>query len=395
MFLTLKRALFRVFRASPPPPNLFLSTRSRLSTLVFDVFFAAKSKTRVWASSPTPPQKISQSGPLSSTSHWGSTFCSYEIAVERLVGKYYPYGVEIQQPPPANGTDKFATYFRDSETGLDYANNRYHQPGMGRFMSPDPYAASGGPSEPGSWNRYAYTRGDPVNRGDPSGLDDQEAQCAAIENAPGFIQGFNGGAVQQCADLYPDGAGSEQGGGAFYDPNPSTFANDLGSATSDNLLDFSSAYDLNNGAPGFGPDPGVPPSQPDCQGPILNAVNNQFGTNFTDANVQSTFTNGGGFNLVINGTGLSASQFNSIQTGRYASGFLNAITGVGPSLHLPAYDAVNDPNAIFNNSNIGGMTSVTFTAHTDSAFAYNPLGALLHYILDVSDQGKATRNPCP
>ena len=39
-------------------------------------------------------------------------------------------------------------------------------------MTPDPYAASGGPSDPGSWNRYAYTRGDPVNRYDPEGNQD-------------------------------------------------------------------------------------------------------------------------------------------------------------------------------------------------------------------------------
>lgn len=38
-------------------------------------------------------------------------------------------------------------------------------------MTPDPYTASGGPASPESWNRYAYTRGDPVNRFDPAGLD--------------------------------------------------------------------------------------------------------------------------------------------------------------------------------------------------------------------------------
>jgi len=37
-------------------------------------------------------------------------------------------------------------------------------------MTPDPYQASGGPNDPGSWNRYAYTRGDPVDRNDPAGL---------------------------------------------------------------------------------------------------------------------------------------------------------------------------------------------------------------------------------
>jgi hypothetical protein len=39
-------------------------------------------------------------------------------------------------------------------------------------MTPDPYIASVGPTDPGSWNRYAYTRGDPVNRVDPRGLND-------------------------------------------------------------------------------------------------------------------------------------------------------------------------------------------------------------------------------
>jgi hypothetical protein len=39
-------------------------------------------------------------------------------------------------------------------------------------MTPDPYKASGGPPDPQSWNQYAYTRGDPVNRLDPNGLDD-------------------------------------------------------------------------------------------------------------------------------------------------------------------------------------------------------------------------------
>ena len=95
------------------------------------------------------------------------------VGSDRLgsIGKYYPYG---QEKPSAttNGTEKFTGYFRDSETGLDYADQRYHDPGTGRFMTPDRYTNSAGPTDPGSWNRYAYTRGDPVNRVDTSGLDD-------------------------------------------------------------------------------------------------------------------------------------------------------------------------------------------------------------------------------
>jgi len=86
-------------------------------------------------------------------------------------GKYYPYG---QERPSATSvdTEKFTGYFRDSATGLDYANQRYHQPGMGRFMTADPDSGSAQGNDPGSMNRYAYTRGDPVNRVDRSGTDD-------------------------------------------------------------------------------------------------------------------------------------------------------------------------------------------------------------------------------
>jgi RHS repeat-associated protein len=97
------------------------------------------------------------------------------VGSDRLgsIGKYYPWG---QEKPSAttNGTEKFTGYFRDAETGNDYAKNRYHQPGMGRFMTPDPYmAAAGGkqdPRNPGSWNQYAYVQGDPVNYVDSEGL---------------------------------------------------------------------------------------------------------------------------------------------------------------------------------------------------------------------------------
>jgi hypothetical protein len=41
------------------------------------------------------------------------------------IGKYLPYGEE-RPGATANDTDKFATYFRDASTGLDYAMNRYY-----------------------------------------------------------------------------------------------------------------------------------------------------------------------------------------------------------------------------------------------------------------------------
>jgi RHS repeat-associated protein len=83
--------------------------------------------------------------------------------------KYAPYGQEIGGATP-NDTNKFATYTRDSLSGLDYALNRYYKPEWGRFTSPDPYTGSAKLQSPLSWNRYTYTGGDPVNYLDPTGL---------------------------------------------------------------------------------------------------------------------------------------------------------------------------------------------------------------------------------
>lgn len=98
------------------------------------------------------------------------------LVADRLgsIGHFYPYGLE-KPSATTNGTEKFTGYLRDAETGNDYAINRYHVPGTGQFLTPDPYIASAGPTDPGSWNRYAYTRGDPVNRYDHLGTCDSDS----------------------------------------------------------------------------------------------------------------------------------------------------------------------------------------------------------------------------
>jgi RHS repeat-associated protein len=86
---------------------------------------------------------------------------------------YYPYGEEEKKAWTEDDV-RFATYVRDSATGLDYAVNRYYSSIVGRFLSPDPYRGNtggpGDPANPQSWNRYAYVQNDPVNLVDPPGL---------------------------------------------------------------------------------------------------------------------------------------------------------------------------------------------------------------------------------
>ncbi len=98
------------------------------------------------------------------------------VSTDRLgsvVGQMYPYGesVGVGGAPSTVGYDSllFATYTRDSFTGMDYADQRMYASVYGRFLTPDRSRKSVNPGIPGSWNRYSYVLGDPVNKNDPSG----------------------------------------------------------------------------------------------------------------------------------------------------------------------------------------------------------------------------------
>jgi RHS repeat-associated protein len=84
-------------------------------------------------------------------------------------GTFFPWG-EAKGGYNPQDTWNFATYWQDSASGLDYANNRYYSNAYGRFMTPDPSKSSDAKS-PLTWNHYGYSYGDPVNNLDPSGLD--------------------------------------------------------------------------------------------------------------------------------------------------------------------------------------------------------------------------------
>jgi RHS repeat-associated protein len=135
--------------------------------------------------------------------------------------RYFPYGEEQSTTATAQDRDKFATYYRDGTTGLDYAQNRYYASTLARFLSPDPYFARVGPADPGSWNRYAYTRGDPINRYDPSGFDDCPAGYACFSTTvteSNYSGGFAGDPQHfdrnaEYNDEHGDGSGGAQSGG--------------------------------------------------------------------------------------------------------------------------------------------------------------------------------------
>lgn len=83
-----------------------------------------------------------------------------------------PFGEEISRASYGSDSirEKFATYERDGETGLDYAQARMFGSGLGRFTSPDPAMVSASLQNPQTWNRYVYVLNNPLKYSDPLGL---------------------------------------------------------------------------------------------------------------------------------------------------------------------------------------------------------------------------------
>ena len=86
----------------------------------------------------------------------------------------YPYGETWYGP--AGSPYMFTDYYRDSESGNDYAQARYNATRFGRFLSPDSIA--GNIADPQSLNRYSYVYNMPAMLADPSGL----KPCYTAEN---------------------------------------------------------------------------------------------------------------------------------------------------------------------------------------------------------------------
>jgi RHS repeat-associated protein len=127
---------------------------------------------------------------------------------------YLPFGVEIpsgyagrpgQWGTADNVSAKFTGQERDTETGLDFFQARYHGSAQARFLSPDPlgnFVASA--ADPQSWNMYAYARNNPLTLVDPTGLDYCDWGDGVLDDDPAI-----GGSTQaQC----------EEWGGTWFVP---------------------------------------------------------------------------------------------------------------------------------------------------------------------------------
>ena len=86
---------------------------------------------------------------------------------------YYPFGEEATAFNQDTERFKFTGHERDlaSPSGagddLDYMHARHYSPVTGRFLTADRHPGS--PELPRSWNRYAYSLGNPIKYTDPDG----------------------------------------------------------------------------------------------------------------------------------------------------------------------------------------------------------------------------------
>jgi len=95
--------------------------------------------------------------------HLGST--SVTSGAQPGTQTYYPYGGVRSGSLPTDYT--FTGQKRDNEAGLLYYGARYYDSAIGRFIQADTIISDG--YNPQDWNRYTYTRNNPLRYTDPSG----------------------------------------------------------------------------------------------------------------------------------------------------------------------------------------------------------------------------------
>ena len=138
----------------------------------------------------------------------------------------------------AGGVDATEQHFtgkeRDAESGNDYFGARYYASSMGRFMSPDPSGLlAQKPSDPQSWNLYAYARNNPLMNIDPTGLD-----CVYANDAGNGVESIDHHSSSgECADSHGSWVpGYAPENWAHFNNNTGMFQ--VGSYTSGDSIDY-------------------------------------------------------------------------------------------------------------------------------------------------------------
>jgi RHS repeat-associated protein len=108
---------------------------------------------------------------------------------------YAPWGEPISGPLDGLG---YTGHEMDPDTGLVYAQQRYYDPIVGRFLSVDPVAADAGSG--GNFNRYWYANNNPYKFTDPDGREACAGGSArTCVNADSFVASRSNGQTTQAS----------------------------------------------------------------------------------------------------------------------------------------------------------------------------------------------------
>jgi RHS repeat-associated protein len=104
--------------------------------------------------------------------HLGGTTLTLDAnGVKTAELRYTAWG-ETRYTSGSTPTQRRYTGQLEAEAGLYFYNARWYDPSLGRFAQADTLIPD--PAKSQSWDRYAYTSGNPVNRVDPDGHEDTD-----------------------------------------------------------------------------------------------------------------------------------------------------------------------------------------------------------------------------
>ncbi|MDY6933159.1 MAG: RHS repeat-associated core domain-containing protein [Spirochaetota bacterium] len=124
--------------------------------------------------------------------------------------EYLPYGETWFQEGDENNAPKYNSQELDKETGYYFYNARHYDPEIVRFVTSD--TAIDGVFDTQGWNRFSYTKGNPILYKDPTG---HFSILAVLVIGDSISKGVS-------KDIYAANAGSDSG-----DPAKANVENDL------------------------------------------------------------------------------------------------------------------------------------------------------------------------
>ena len=273
------------------------------------VFFGGRRLTRIDSSGNVYYYLVDQIGSTRAVVNSSGTLC-YD-------SEFTPYGYEFL-PTGINSCPqnyKFTGYERDSETGLDYAMNRYYNSRMGRFMSPDPVGiASAALGSPQSLHRYAYVLNNPLIGIDPFGL-----ECVFLNGAGNLVEDVEATSED---DSNNNSTACTGNGGLYFDGNNEV--NTLNS-TQDNGNWGNFDIDLDSNWVGLTNDQGLPEQAACIGGACSYGSLEDMGADYDSAMDSS-------FHSSAHGPGFSRLDFRLVNhLNSLACGFMSAGVSVGDS----------------------------------------------------------------